>query len=70
VHNGPLRCRIPLVSRRTLIVTKTAAIAVMTTLCCLTLTINLHAQGEGDVSQQVKQLQQDSRNAQMKNDAS
>ena len=50
--------------------TKTAAIAAMTTLCCLTLTINLHAQGEGDVSQQIKQLQQDSRNAQLKNDAS
>ena len=50
--------------------TKTTAIAVMTTLCCLTLTINLHAQGEGDVAQQIKQLQQDSRNAQMKNDAS
>src|SRR5438105_9185292 len=37
-------------------------------LCCLTLSTNLHAQG--DVAQQIKQLQQDSRNAQMKNDAS
>jgi hypothetical protein len=49
-------------------VTKTTTIAVITLLCCLTLSINLHAQG--DVAQQIKQLQQDSRNAQMKNDAS
>jgi len=33
-------------------------------------TINLHAQGDSDVAQQIKQLQQDSRNAQMKNDVS
>ena len=38
--------------------------------CCLALSINLHAQGDGDVAQQIKQLQQDSRNAQMKNDVS
>jgi len=50
--------------------TKTTVIAVLTMLCFLTLSINLHAQAEGDVAQQIKQLQQDSRNAQMKNDAS
>src|SRR5207302_8647136 len=49
-------------------VAKTTAIAELTMLCCLTLSTNLHAQG--DVAQQIKQLQQDSRNAQMKNDAS
>jgi Domain of unknown function (DUF4440) len=49
-------------------VTKTTTIAVITLLCCLTLSVNLHAQV--DVAQQIKQLQQDSRNAQMKNDAS
>ena len=50
--------------------TKTTAIAVITLLCCLTLTTNLQAQDDGGVAQQIKQLQQDSRNAQMKNDAS
>ena len=50
--------------------TKTTAIAVLTLFCCLNLSINLHAQGDGDVAQQIKQLQQDSRNAQMKNDVS
>ena len=49
--------------------TRTTAIAVLTLLCCLTLSINLHAQG-GDVESQIKQLQQESRDAQMKNDAS
>jgi len=51
-------------------VTKTTAIAVLTLFCCLALSINLHAQGDSDVAQQIKQLQQDSRNAQMKNDVS
>src|SRR5438034_8756456 len=32
--------------------------------------INLHAQGDGNVAQQIKQLQQESRNVQMTNDAS
>ncbi len=41
----------------------------MTLLCCLTLSIGLQAQGD-DVAGQIKQLQQDSRNAQMKNDVS
>lgn len=47
--------------------TKTMAISV-TMLCCLTISIHLHAQSE--VAQQIKELQQESRNAQMKNDAS
>jgi hypothetical protein len=50
--------------------TKTTAIAVLTLFCCLNLSTNLHAQGGSDVTQQIKQLQQDSRNAQMKNDVS
>jgi Domain of unknown function (DUF4440) len=50
--------------------TKTTAIAVVTLLGCLTLSVNLHAQSNDAVAQQIKQLQQDSRNAQMKNDAS
>jgi hypothetical protein len=37
---------------------------------CLALSLNLHAQSGGDVAGQIKQLQQESRNAQMKNDAS
>ena len=36
---------------------------------CLALSPNLHAQASGDVADQIKQLQQDSRAAQMKNDA-
>lgn len=50
--------------------TKTKGIAVITLLCCFTLSINLHAQAGGDVAQQIKQLQQDSRTAQMRNDVS
>jgi hypothetical protein len=49
---------------------KTTAVAGVTLLCCLTLAIFVHAQAGGDVAQQIKQLQQDSRNAQMKNDVS
>jgi hypothetical protein len=48
-------------------------ISVITTLglsCCLSLSINLHAQDAIDVAPQIKQLQQDSRDAQMKNDVS
>ena len=41
----------------------------LTLLGCLALSINVRAQG-GDVESQIKQLQQESRNAQMKNDAS
>jgi hypothetical protein len=50
--------------------TKTTAFAVITLLCCLTLTINLQAQADGDVVQKIKQLQHDSTNAEMKNDVS
>jgi hypothetical protein len=48
-------------------VKKTPAIPVLT-LLCLTLSINLRAQD--DVAQQIKQLQQESRDAQKKNDVS
>jgi hypothetical protein len=41
-----------------------------TLLSCLALSLNLHAQAGGDVAGQIKELQQESRNAQMKNDAS
>ena len=47
---------------------KTIAFVVIAVLSGLTLSINLHAQS--DVAQQIKQLQQESRDAQMKNDAS
>ncbi len=50
--------------------TKTTAIALLTLFCGLNLSLNLHAQGDSDVAKQIKQLQQDSRNAQMKNDVS
>lgn len=60
----------PPLTRRIHIVKKTTAIAVITLFCCLLLFINLHAQSDGDVAQQIKQLQQDSRSAQMKNDVS
>jgi Domain of unknown function (DUF4440) len=49
--------------------TKTYIVAI-TLLGCLALSINLQAQAGGDVEGQIKQLQQDSRDAQMKNDAS
>jgi hypothetical protein len=48
--------------------TKTTVIAVVTLICCLTPSINLHAQGDSDVAQQIKQLQQQARDAQMKDD--
>jgi hypothetical protein len=50
--------------------TKTTAFAVITLLCCLTLTINPQAQAAGDVAQQIKQLQEDNTKAQLKNDVS
>jgi|SRR5271163_309509 hypothetical protein len=50
--------------------TKATAFAVITLLCCLTLTINLRAQAGGDVAQKVKQLQEEDTKAQLKNDAS
>jgi hypothetical protein len=45
---------------------KTIAIAI-SVLVCLVVSINVYA---ADVAQQIKQLQQESRDAQMKNDAS
>ena len=49
---------------------KTTAIAALTLLCGLTLCNNLHAQADGDVAQQIKQLQEEARKAQMNNDPS
>ena len=48
--------------------TKATAIAALTLFCGLTLSIDLHAQG--DSAAQIKQLQEDSRKAQMNNDVS
>ena len=48
--------------------TRRTAFVVITVLGCLALSIDLHAQG--DISQQIKESQQQSRDAQMKNDAS
>ena len=50
--------------------TKALALAAMVLSCCLSLPINLHGQGSSDVGSQIKQLQQESRDAQMKNDVS
>jgi hypothetical protein len=50
--------------------TRTVVVFALTLLCCLTASLNLLAQAGGDVTDQIKQLQQDSRDAQMKNDAS
>jgi Domain of unknown function (DUF4440) len=52
------------------VTTRRTVIAVLIVLGCLTISINLHAQAGGDVAQQITELQQQSRNAQMKNDAS
>ena len=49
---------------------KALALAAMALSCCLSLPINLHGQGSSDVGSQIKQLQQESRDAQMKNDVS
>jgi len=52
-------------------VTTRIVFVVITVLGCLALpSINLHAQAEVDVAQQIKDLQQQSRDAQMKNDVS
>jgi hypothetical protein len=51
-------------------VTKALAIAALGLSCCLGLAINLHGQGSSDVASHIKQLQQESRDAQMKNDVS
>ena len=50
--------------------TKALAIAAIGLSCCLSLPINLHGEGSSDVGSQIKQLQQESRDAQMKNDVS
>jgi Domain of unknown function (DUF4440) len=47
-----------------------AVLAVITVLGWVAVCINVQAQGSGDVAQQIKELQQQSRDAQMKNDAS
>jgi Domain of unknown function (DUF4440) len=54
---------------RTKTVTTRIVIAVAM-LGCFALSLNLYAQAGGDVEQQIKHLQQESRDAQMKNDAS
>ena len=46
------------------------ALVVIAVLGGLALSTNLHAQADGDVAHQIKELQQQSRDAQMKNDAS
>ena len=50
--------------------TKILAITALGLSCCLAFSINLHAQGASDVASHIKQLQQESRDAQMKNDVS
>lgn len=49
--------------------TKTVICAI-TLLACLTLSLNLNAQAGGDVTDQIKKLQQEATDAQMKNDVS
>jgi hypothetical protein len=48
----------------------TRIVFAVTLLGCFALSVNLYAQAGGDVEQQIKHLQQESRDAQMKNDAS
>ena len=48
----------------------TRIVIAISLLFCLALCLNLNAQAVGDVADQIKQLQQESRDAQMKNDAS
>jgi len=50
--------------------TKALAIAALGLSCSLSLPIHLHGQGSSDFGSQIKQLQQESRDAQMKNDVS
>ena len=47
---------------------KIVAIAALGLAGCLGISINLQAQGANDATLQIKQLQQESRDAQMKND--
>src|SRR5579864_8759058 len=63
------KCNQPNNSERNLkMTTRGTALIVIVALSCVALSIILHAQGE--TGQQIKQLQQQSRDAQMKNDAS
>lgn len=50
--------------------TKMTVLAVITLLCCPTLSVNLNAQAAGDVADQITKLQQESKDAQMKDDVS
>lgn len=50
--------------------TRRVAFVVTAVLSGLSLSMNLHAQAGGDAAQQIKELQQQSRDAQMKNDVS
>jgi Domain of unknown function (DUF4440) len=50
--------------------TKRIVLLISTVLSCLALSVTLRAQAGGDVTEQIKQLQQESRTAQMKNDVS
>ena len=43
-------------------------VAVAAMFCCLVLSVGMAAQSDGDTTQKIRQLQQDSINAQMKND--
>jgi len=71
VHNSSPTCRMPVtLKEENPTVTKAFAIATLGLSCCLGLPINLHGQGSSDVASQIKQLQQESRDAQMKNDVS
>jgi hypothetical protein len=56
------RCR----SRRNDIVTSRTVIFAITLLSCLALSLHLYAQAGGDVADQIKHLQQEYRDAQMK----
>lgn len=65
------QCRIrPAPERTNKLKTKNAIVVIALLICCLAFSLNLQAQPGGDVSEQIKKLQQESRDAQMKNDAS
>lgn len=50
--------------------TRRTGFLVCTVLSCFALSATLRAQAGGDLAQQIKKLQQESRDAQMKNDVS
>src|ERR1700757_2177652 len=63
------KCNQPNNSERNLkMTTRGTALVVIVALSCVALSVNLHAQG--DTGQQIKELQQQSRDAQMKTDSS